>query len=467
MRLKPHLGLSVAPATAACTAVALLLTACGPLRDATRAHVETAARAAGRDLAVEQLAGWFAVSRSLPVRPDVVERVAHMWVDFVLLAARVAEGDSLTDSTRVLAARWPDVRRLVVGRFHDGLVAQRVRLDSAQLDSTFAAGTWRYVRHVLLRVTPGLSPDQVAAKQRQAEAIRARLVAGGSWSQANAANEDSVARRQGGELGVLARGDAPGPFEEVVFRLEPGELGPVTATPLGYHVIGRPRLSEVRSGFRTGVTQRLVAQLDSAFVSEVEQRRGLAVRSNASGLVQRAAASPLLFRMTDQTVAGFAGGRLTAGDVLRWLEVLPPDMADRIAAAPSQDVRRLVESIAREAMLFAEATEAGVRLTPEEYASLRDAVAGEVATVRSALELDSADVGGSADPVKAKVDAYFNVIINNLERLEPVPRFLADQLRSEAEARVYPAGVSRAYALAGARRAAVDSAAGRVPGVQR
>ncbi|HXV86552.1 MAG TPA: peptidylprolyl isomerase [Gemmatimonadales bacterium] len=442
--------------------LALGLVACGPLRDAARAHVETAARVNEQDLPVDQLAEWFVTSRSLPVRQDVVERVAHLWVDFVLFGQRVAAGDSLTDSQRVLAARWPEARRLVVARFHDGLVAQRVRLDSAAVDSVYHAGEWRYVRHVLLRVTPAMTPEQVEAKRRQAAALRARLAAGGPWSQANAVNEDTLARAAGGALGVLGRGEIVPAFEQAAYALAPGELSPVTESPFGLHVIERPRLAEVRAPFRDGVMSRLVARFDSAFVLDLERTRGLRVKGTGPGMLRRAVSSPELFRLSRHTMAAFDGGRVTAGDVLQWLDVLPPQVTEEISTASEDELRRFLRSVARDAMLSAEAAGAGVGLDSAEYRRLRDGVAVEVAAVRTALGLDSAGAADGA-AVRSRVDGFLNQMVNDPEKLVPVPRFLADQLRQEARVRVFPAGVTRAFALATARRTALDSAAGRIP----
>ncbi|HEX9581000.1 MAG TPA: peptidylprolyl isomerase [Gemmatimonadales bacterium] len=442
-----------------------LLAGCGALRDAATAHVETAARADGQELSVDQLAEWFTTGRSLPVRADVVERVAHLWVDYVLFSERVAAGDSLTDSVRVLAARWPEARRLVVARFHDRLVAERVNLDSVRLDSVYAAGDWRYLRHVLFRATPEMTQAQVAAKRRQADGIRGRLAAGGGWSQANALSEDSLARAAGGALGVVARGETVPAFEEAAYRLAPGELSQVTESPFGFHVIERPRLADARDGFRAGVLERLVARLDSVFVSDLEQRRGLALRGNAPGLVRRAASNPQLFRLSRQRLADYDGGHVTAGDVLQWLDVLPPQVTEEIATASDDDLRRFLRSVVRDKLLYTEAAAAGVSLDPADYQQLRDAVATDVAAVRTALGLDSA-AAASATPVRARVDGYFGQIVNDPEKLVPVPRFLADRLRNEGRARVFPAGITRAYAIATARRAALDSAAGRIPAVQ-
>lgn len=448
------------------TSLALLpavFAGCGLLRDAATAHVDTAARAAGRELPAERLAEWMATGRSLPLQPDVAERVAHLWADYVLFAERVLAGDSLTDSVRVLAARWPDARRVVVGRFHEQLVTDRVKLDSARLDSVFAAGDWRFIRHVLLRVTPEMTAEQVAGKRKQADALRARLAAGGTWSQANAVSDDTLARTQGGDLGVMARGETVGPFEEAAFALAPGDLSPVTETPFGFHLLSRPRLGDVRQPFDAGVRQRLIARMDSSYLRDAEERWALQVLRTAPALVKRATASPMLFRLSDQTVARFRGGRVTVGDVVQWLDVLPPDVQNQIAAATDDALLGFARTIARETMLFAAAEEAGVGLTPGELGGLRAAVAQDVAAVRTALALDAAPAATERDPVAGRVDVYLDAVVRDPQGLVPVPRFLADRLRQEGEARVYPAGVARAYGLASALRASLDSAAGRAP----
>jgi hypothetical protein len=265
----------------------------------------------------------------------------------------------------------------------------------------------------------------------------------------------------------MARGETAPAFEEAAYRLAPGEISPVTETPFGFHVIARPMLANVREEFRAGVQARLVARLDSAYLGDLEQRRGLAVRRTGPGVARRAVARPLLFRLSSTPVAGWDGGRLTAGHVLQWLDVLPPQVAEQISTAGEAELRQFLRSMAREAMLFGEASAAGVELDSAEYRVLRDALAADVVEVRAALGLDSATARASgADPARVAVDAYLDRVVSDPERLVPVPRFLADQLRTEAKVRVYPEGVARAHALASSRRATLDSAAGRLPAVQ-
>lgn len=446
--------------------------ACGGVKDAFTPHVETVARAGGHELSVEQLARIMSTARSVPLRPEVVERSAHLWVDYVLFADRFLAGDSLLDTARVLAARWPDVEGALIERLHAQLVAARAPLDSARLDSIYQAGEYRLIKHILLRTDPALSPAAKEAKRRQAEALRARLIGGGSWERANALSEDSLARSQGGDVGVIARGETVESFESAAFALEPGEISEVTETPYGFHILTRPPLEEVRASYRAGVERRVGERADSLYVAQLVERRKLEVRSSAPAAVREALREPLLSRDSRTVLAEYSGGKFTVGDFLRWLDVLPPQLEEQIGGASDRQIANLVRSLTQNELLVDEARAAGATLTAEELAGLRDGLAAELAQVRHALGLDSLPQSAVSDPaaarkvVEEKVLHYFGVFVNDLPQLVPVPRFLADRLRTEQSWKVFPSGVKRAYDRAAQLRAALDSAAGRSPGIQ-
>lgn len=445
----------------------LLLAACGGLRDAVNPHVDVAARAAGQELSVQRLAELFTTSRSLPLRPDVLERAAHLWVDYLVFADRALAGDSMLDSTLVLAAKWPDVEAMAVSRYHDRMVAERGSLDSNRLDSIYSAGDYRFIKHILLRADPSLTVVQRDAKRRAAESVRARLAAGGSWERANAMSDDSTARERGGELGVIGRGEMVAPFQAAAFALAPGEISPVTETPDGFHVLTRPPLDQVREVYRSAVQQRLTAALDSTYLAGLVERRRLKVRKTAPASLREASRTPLLVRESDEVLASFDGGRFTVSDFVKYLDVLPPQIEEQIGSASDDQLAAFVRSLARNQMLVSEAREAGVGMSEQEFQELRASLAAEIAQVRMALALDSVPPDSVASGARRgavaarRVDRYFEVFVDDLPRLVPVPRFLADQLRREGSWRVFPVGITRAYQLANARRQALDSAAGR------
>jgi hypothetical protein len=325
----------------------------------------------------------------------------------------------------------------------------------------------RLIRHVLIKTDTGMTSAQIDAKRRQAEGIRSTLAAGGSWERANAANEDAEAKKDQGSIGVIGRGETVDAFNGAAFALEPGGLAAVTQTPFGFHVLRRPQLREVRVQYRQGVEQRLVARMDSVYLAQLPERLHLKVRSSAPATVRDVARDPLASRQSRQMLASFDGGRFTAGDLARWFDVLPPRTQDQITSAPDQDLKTFVQALARNAMLLSEARGAGVRLTADERARMREDLRGQVTEIKNALGLDSlaaADTAGGAsrtELVAKKVNAYLDKIAENPQALVPVPPPLADRLREVGGWRVYPAGVQRAFDLARARKAALDSAAGR------
>jgi peptidyl-prolyl cis-trans isomerase SurA len=83
-------------------------------------------------------------------------------------------------------------------------------------------------------------PDS-AAKARAlqlAESLVVALRRGANFADvAKRYSADSASREQGGELGWFRRGMMVKEFEDVAFRLRPGDISPVVETQFGYHII--------------------------------------------------------------------------------------------------------------------------------------------------------------------------------------------------------------------------------------
>lgn len=93
-------------------------------------------------------------------------------------------------------------------------------------------------RHVLLRVAPGASEEEVAQVRTRAEAALARIQGGEDFAAvASELSEDPGSKAQGGDLGFFARGQMVPAFEEVAFSLEPGQTSELVKTDFGFHVI--------------------------------------------------------------------------------------------------------------------------------------------------------------------------------------------------------------------------------------
>ena len=75
-------------------------------------------------------------------------------------------------------------------------------------------------------------------KEDEAKALRARIVKGedfGKLAQENSKDPGSGA--QGGDLGYMQRGQTVPAFDEMLFKLKPGEMSEPVKTEFGYHII--------------------------------------------------------------------------------------------------------------------------------------------------------------------------------------------------------------------------------------
>ena len=174
------------------------------------AHPQVVARVDGQELSVERLAELLVLGQPLPLTDEVGAELATHWIDVAALAQRMVEGDSLWDSTFVREAMWLNLQQLAITRFRDQLASGNVTVTPATVDSAFRVGEHRVVAHVLKAVPAGSSPDYRREQRTAAENIFEQLRRGGSWEAANAVSDDSVARVNNGNLGVLpSRNGAP------------------------------------------------------------------------------------------------------------------------------------------------------------------------------------------------------------------------------------------------------------------
>ena len=93
-------------------------------------------------------------------------------------------------------------------------------------------------RHVLL-MTQGKSDEEKAAKRKEIDEIRERLVKSNGADFASVAEEcsDCPSKAKGGDLGYFGRGAMVPEFDKMAFDLKPGEISPVVETKFGFHVL--------------------------------------------------------------------------------------------------------------------------------------------------------------------------------------------------------------------------------------
>lgn len=92
------------------------------------------------------------------------------------------------------------------------------------------------ISHILKQVKPGGSSKEEA--ENRIMAIKQKIEAGEDFNElAKEYSEDPGTSMRGGDLGFIKRGDFVPEFEEVAFKLEPGQLSDVVQTQFGFHLI--------------------------------------------------------------------------------------------------------------------------------------------------------------------------------------------------------------------------------------
>jgi hypothetical protein len=432
--------------------VAVVVTACG-VQEMFTGDAGAVARTATAELRRDTLAAIMVGGKNVPLEREMVERWAFRWVEFSLFAERLAAGDSLLDSATVIAAMWPEANQWLVNAFHEQLANERVHVDSAVVDSAYAVGDHRLIQHILIRTTPDMSPPARTTAERRAEAIRARLAAGGSWEAENEQSDDPVAKQEGGSLGVIVRGQRPKAFDDAAFALAPGELSRPVATQYGLHIIRRPPLDEVRDAYTAAVTEILTARMREDYLGELDTLRNLRVRSNGPALMREAAQAPLRTYQSPRVIGTYRGGEFTTADFVHWLQALRSDVAQSVPGASDDQLEELARSLIRNETLIREAREAGMVLTADDMRDLRERLREEIDRVTSTVGLDSAMAGlPTVEERQAAGEAairdYFHRISGRLSTVVVVPPFLAEMLRSTMEWDVSQPGVDQTLELA-------------------
>ena len=453
------------------TAAALAAALSGGCGDAFTNRVDVVAEAEGYRLGVEPMAELVATGKGLPLRRDVVEEISRYWIDYVILADRLARGDSLTDSATVVSAMWAEIQQEIADRFHQQLVSRQTRLDSAAVDSAYAAGRHRLIKHILFGVEPNAAPPVREAKRRVAEDYVRRMRAGTlTWTEASRATED-LRRENEGSLGVITYGEHPEAFENAAFALAPGTISDVVETSFGYHIIYRPSLAMAREEYAEGLKARLEDEFDDSYLTTLMDRWNIEVKKGIGPAVREVGNNPTRAKESDRVIGTHRGGEFRIRDLARWLQAMPIDIRRQLPAASDSQITVLVRTLVRNDALLREAREAGVGIDAEFVAQARDQLQRQIALMSALLGLPFDSLPSiRALPaarrhalVDQRVMGYLRALVHDEKRLQVVPPFLADELRADAEWRLVPAGVERTLDRARSLRLAMPAPMTPVP----
>jgi peptidyl-prolyl cis-trans isomerase SurA len=85
--------------------------------------------------------------------------------------------------------------------------------------------------------TEGKNPEEIESVQKKAEDLRNRVVKGDEFSEIAKRYSEGSTAKDGGDLGTFQRGQLSPQLEEVVFKMEKGQITDVVQTKTGFEVL--------------------------------------------------------------------------------------------------------------------------------------------------------------------------------------------------------------------------------------
>lgn len=173
--------------------------------------------------------------------------------------------------------------QLIIEKLFQDSVFSRVAVTEDQIRRWFDEHADQYSEpeqvHALQLVVKGLD---------EAKKIQQLLLQGKKFQDLARRFSQSPDAKVGGDLGFFKRGEMPPVFDEVVFKLGPGQVSEVVSTEYGFQLFkvvekkpARKReLSEVRATIEQSLVQKLRAERQREFVASLRAKADVKVNSN-------------------------------------------------------------------------------------------------------------------------------------------------------------------------------------------
>ena len=446
-------------------AVCVPVAACDGFKEAMTAHVDVAARAGSQELSVTRLGDLLGASK-VPLRRDIVETVAGMWVNYQLLARAAAHNDSLNQPALIDEAMWPATTNTKIKKWYDVVQKTWAPADTAGNAAAYASGKYLAARHILFNAPPGNSPAADSALKK-AQQLRPQLNSANFAAMATKYNQPNAAG-PGGDLGVFPKEQMVPEFSNALAALKPGEISQPVRSQFGYHLIRHSTYDEVKDQFAQLNNQAAIRIAESTYVAKLDEATKTQVKPNAPAVVKAIAAAPDAHRDDKTVIATSVMGDFTAARAAKWITAMTPNaqqLRQQIQSAPDSLLPNFVKAVVRNDMLLRQADSAKVTLDTAETNEIRRAFVGMVANTWSGLNISPNRLADSAKTVAekerlaaARVDNYLERLLTKDEQFIPVQPPLEAALHSKYDYKVNSAGIDRALERAQKIRAAADSA---------
>jgi peptidyl-prolyl cis-trans isomerase C len=438
----------------------LTLTACDGLGRAMTSHTDVLARAAGHEFSVDQATDLLAPAARIPAQTDVVDAVANLWIDYILLATAGAQ-DSTLQSLNLDAIVEPFFNQQLVFKLRDQVIQVDTMIGEEELRRIYEQeqpNAEVHARHILFRMPQDASPqvrDSIAERARQ---VAQQARGGADFAQLAAQyTEEPGGAERGGDLGYFGPNQMVQPFEEAAFRLQPGQVSDPVETPFGLHVIKvedkrLPDYAEVREQFHDMVVQQRVGQAEEQYLTQLTEARRMEVEDGAVDIARELASKPgtkLSRRAAQRPLVRYTDGSLTAGEYLTLMQQRPAQQRAQVSAATDEQLREWLRLLARDEILISEARRLGLEAPQTEQDSARREIREQLrmaAMEAGLLPIRPQEGETTNQAVQRQVMQYLNGIISGETDVVPLGAVgftLREQYGAELFERAIPTVVRR------------------------
>lgn len=378
-----------------------------------------------------RLADLLVLGQPLGLDSATVDALVDHWVAVAALAQRAGGRADLTGPDAARASLWLERREALLEADRVARLGPPEPVSDAEARASFEADSLKLLAHVLRATTDVTSADEEDLQRRTADAMHQDLLAGGSWAAAVARSEDAATRGESGLLGLVRPDELPVALQGAAGALEPGQISSVVRSPAGFHILYRPRWSDVGPLYARLLGERARSRRDAAALDAMADSLDISVAADAPSVVRAWAAGQPPPAVRDALVR-WTGGELSADVAEQWVAALPDEARRELTAAGDEDVRRfLVDVAAREARI-ARALTGGLTLDPAVERELDGLHAAEVDAWASELD------GGSVAPPYSRqaLERYMEHLVSRQIDLRPVPPLLERWLLADVDWRV-------------------------------
>jgi len=340
------------------------------------------ARSGEWTLTESRLADLLVLAQPFPLEFEPAAELARHWIGASAMAQRGAAGEVFDSDDAVEASTWLERREAL-------LALERVdRLGSPSGDDprvVFDRSEVRLVAHVLRQVGPETPAAERDLQRRTSDRILSTLVQGGSWDAAVAESEDLDTKPSAGLLGLFGSGELAPALDRATFRLQPGQVSSVVESPLGFHILYRPRYEDVSDLFASRLRERRLYEADAAANADVLQERSATRSTEAPALLRRMAGQPLSWLTSEVEVVTWRGGALTEGTVAHYVAGLPATSRTEMTDGVDSILVAFIDDLSIRELRVADARDRGLVLDEALLAQLRGQHESEIAEWFAAL----------------------------------------------------------------------------------